>query len=99
MYIWDNFGNGADKNAKDFKGFAPIHLASAKGLVSTVKFLLDQSDTIEKQPLNQDHSNVLLSCVKFFRAMSSIWNWRVLKISKYLFIRKYNCILFNHNLP
>ena len=63
--IWDNFGNGADKNAKDFKGFAPIHLASAKGLVSTVKFLLDQSDTIEKQPLNQDHSNPLHEAVMF----------------------------------
>jgi len=63
--IWDNFGTGADKNAKDFKGFAPIHLASAKGLVSTVKFLLDQSDTIEKQPLNQDHSNPLHEAVMF----------------------------------
>ena len=62
--IWDNFGTGADKNAKDFKGFAPIHLASAKGLVSSVKFLLDQSDT-EKQPLNNDHSNPLHEAVIF----------------------------------
>ena len=62
--IWDNFGNVADKNAKDFKGFAPIHLASAKGLVSSVKFLLDQSDT-EKQPLNNDHSNPLHEAVIF----------------------------------
>ena len=61
--IWDNFGNG-DKNAKDFKGFAPIHLASAKGHISIVKYLLDQSD-IEKQPLNQDQSNPLHEAVMF----------------------------------